>query len=44
MFELSFVGVRQKLIEIWLFANEFKNKILANFEVQAVSNLLTNCS
>ena len=24
--ELSFVGIRQKLTEIWLFANEFQNK------------------
>ena len=26
-FELSFVGIHQRLIEIWLFANECQNRV-----------------
>ena len=26
IFEISFLGIRQRLIEIWLFTNEFQNR------------------
>ena len=27
IFELSFVGIHQRLIEVWLFANECQNRV-----------------